>query len=553
MKMDLLTQSIVGAVANDLLSLLRDALKKSFYCKSYCKRLQKTLEEVIPVLDEVFTTGSEQFSQHRLKKLAEFHERLKNGTELVKSCSSIRRYNIYQNHKYAKKILALEKYINNFNSKQGWVHTLCDVQHLRGDVREGVDRILQQIREGQESPLPQQMMIDQMGLLQIDEKMTNSSLQIPDLPEFPVGLQISVDELRKRLFLKDISPLAVKGMGGSGKTTLAIALCNDPAIKGYFKDRIIFITVSQSPNLKGIIERMWDKIVRSRRPDFLGVEDARMQFQQGLRQSKSGPTLVVLDDVWKKDHLEKLLFKAEGYKTVITTRNSIVTTNCQYDLQLLSEADALSLFCFWAFKQETIPEAQDEDLVKQVVAECKGLPLALKVIGSSLHNKCPAVWKDGRVRLSRAQSISDYHKEGLLKCIETSVDMLEEEVRECFLDLGSFPEDRKNSVAALLDLWVYVRELDWEAAYTNLIELKSRNLVTLVDSPMDRFGNLYSSSCEHFIQHDVLRDLAIYSTDKELINRRKRLIMPRMENSLPPQWKKYADCALDAEIVSLHT
>ncbi|GLJ30695.1 hypothetical protein SUGI_0608150 [Cryptomeria japonica] len=554
MKMvDLVTQSIVGSVANELLSLVRDAIKKSYNCKNYCKRLEKALEEIIPLLEEVITTGSEEISQLRQKQLGDLHKKLKDGTELVNNCSKVKRYNLYKSYKFANKILALEKYIINFHPKQGWLHTLCDMQHLSVSMKEGFEKIQVEIAT-RELQQPQLMIIDSMSQLQIDEEIRSHIPQIPELPKFPVGLQISIDELWKRLSPKDVSHVAVKGMGGSGKTTLAIALCTDPKIKDLYKDRIVFETVSQSPNLKVTIERLWDKIVRGHRPDFHNVEDAHMQFQQRLNQMKSRPTLVVLDDVWKKHHLEKLLFKAEGYKTVITTRDSLVEANCQYDLQLLRDADALSLFCFWTFGQHTVSETVDQNLVSQVIEECKGLPLALKVIGSSLCDKPPAVWRDAINRLSQAEPISDYHKDGLLSCLKTSIDILEREVHECFLDLGIFPEDRKNSVAALLDLWVYVHELDWEAAYRNLTELNSRNLLSLVNSPMDHFGNMCGSSFELFIQHDVLRDLALNLTrNEEPINMRRRLIMPRRENFVPRIWKRYADSPFNAEIVSLHT
>jgi len=92
----------------------------------------------------------------------------------------------------------------------------------------------------------------------------------------------------------------------------------------------------------------------------------------------------------------------------------------------------------------------------QVQAKCKGLPLALKVIGSSLHGKPRPVWESAKNKILNGESISDYHKEGLLKCLQTSIDVLDEEARECFLDLGLFPEDRKISITILLEIWVYV-------------------------------------------------------------------------------------------------
>ena len=118
----------------------------------------------------------------------------------------------------------------------------------------------------------------------------------------------------------------------------------------------------------------------------------------------------------------------------------------------------------------------------QVQMECKGLPLALKVIGSSLHGKPYFMWARAKNKLLNGELVSNYHKEGLLRCLESSIDVLEEEARDCFLDLGSFPEDKKISVDALLDIWVYVRKMEWKDAFVVLLELASRNLLNLTSN-----------------------------------------------------------------------
>jgi len=77
-------------------------------------------------------------------------------------------------------------------------------------------------------------------------------------------------------------------------------------------------------------------------------------------------------------------------------------------------------------------------LWSKVQAECKGLPLALKVIGSSLHGEPRPGWESAKNTLLNGVWISNYHKEGLLRCLESSIDVLDEEAQECFLDLGPF-------------------------------------------------------------------------------------------------------------------
>lgn len=91
----------------------------------------------------------------------------------------------------------------------------------------------------------------------------------------------------------------------------------------------------------------------------------------------------------------------------------------------------------------------------QVQVECKVLPLSLKVIGNSLHGKPHLVWDSAKNKILNGEPISYYHKEQLLICLETNIDVVNEKLWECFLDLCSFPEDRKISVDTLLDIWVY--------------------------------------------------------------------------------------------------
>ncbi|XP_057840518.2 uncharacterized protein LOC131050374 [Cryptomeria japonica] len=305
-----------------------------------------------------------------------------------------------------------------------------------------------------------------------------------------------------------------------------------------------------------ILETMWEKIVGKNKPEFQNAEDAHIQLkQQLLKQLK--PTLVILDDVWDRVSLENLLFEGPGYKTLITTRDSsIIPKNLStqvYQLPLLGHEDALSLFCFWAFGQTSIPCTADANLVEEVEAECKGLPLALKVIASSLHGEPPVVWEIAKIKLSKGEPISDYHKEGLYKFLETSIELLDDVVRECFLDLGSFPEDKKICADALLDIWVYVRNLEWQDAFVILLELASRNLLNLTSNSGSGAAISHGSVSElYFSQHDVVRDLALYLGCQGDLVHRKRFLMPRKELTLPRSWA-FCDTQFDAQIVSVHT
>jgi hypothetical protein len=105
------------------------------------------------------------------------------------------------------------------------------------------------------------------------------------------------------------------------------------------------------------------------------------------------------------------------------------------------------------------------------------------VIGSSLHHKPRPVWEIAKDKLSRAEPISEDHKDDLLSRLETSIDILNDKEKQCFLDLGAFPKGRKFSVDSLLDIWVYVREMEWPEAFEVLLEFASRNLMILTGYP----------------------------------------------------------------------
>ena len=65
---------------------------------------------------------------------------------------------------------------------------------------------------------------------------------------------------------------------------------------------------------------------------------------------------------------------------------------------------------------------------------------------------------------------------------------------------------------------------------------------------------MYSTYYEICVsQHDVLRDLAIYLSSREDINRRRRLLMPRREEGLPKEWERNLDEPFNAQIVSVYT
>lgn len=118
---------------------------------------------------------------------------------------------------------------------------------------------------------------------------------------------------------------------------------------GYFNGRVFFLTVSQSPNVEQLKSKIWGMV-------------------SGNTILSDGNTLLVLDDVWKQSVVEQLLVKVPGCKILVVSRLKFPPSvvDCSYELDLLSENEAMALFCHFAFAQTSIPLGTDEALVKQV-------------------------------------------------------------------------------------------------------------------------------------------------------------------------------------------
>lgn len=106
--------------------------------------------------------------------------------------------------------------------------------------------------------------------------------------------------------------------------------------------------------------------------------------------------------------------------------------------------------------------------------------MALKVIGASLRDQSERYWASARNRLSRGQPICESHESQLLERMAISVQHLDGKVKDCFLDMGSFPEDTKVPLHVLINMWVETRDIDEEEGFAILMELANKNLLTLV-------------------------------------------------------------------------
>ncbi|XP_057723164.1 probable disease resistance protein At5g66900 [Arachis stenosperma] len=508
----------VGAGMQEVLRLAIEMVEKGKNFKSVLKTKKETLDALTPLVEEMKQYAREL--DRGTDTVASLEKEINKGKEIVEKCSKFRWWRFPSFPLYHDRIEERNKKLGRILSVNVQTQIGRDVMEVLYNVR----NILDIIRD------------DYGGRLG-EEKVLRGVSGVPEKPEFTVGLEEPLKKLKVEVLKKDGDRvLLVTGLGGSGKSTLAKKLCWDEQVKGMFADNIFFQTVSKSPNLKNIVQTLFEHC-GLRAPEFQTDEEAINRLGNLLRHvgDKGRPILLVLDDVWSGTDsiVEKFKFSTiPDYKIVVTSRFAFRRFHTQFHLKPLGDDDAVSLFHHFTQAKDTNSYKPDENLVHEIVRGCNGSPLALKVIGGSLCHHPYEFWQTMKERLKSNKDL-DSHLQNCLDIVE------DDKEKECFMDLGLFPEDQRIRVPLLNDMWTELHELDEDGVKAmNIIHsLNSKNLANvIVTRKVATDVEMYYNN--HFLmQHDLLRELANHQSNQESIERRKRLAIDLTQNGKNcPNW-----------------
>ncbi|XP_058228494.1 probable disease resistance protein At5g66900 isoform X2 [Rhododendron vialii] len=541
--------AFLGAVFGQVLKIVEEVTIKSIEFKPHLKRLQLTLNQIAPIIEDIEKLDRVlDRPPIETKMLA---DKLEEGKRLVQKCAKVRRWNLCAKTFYANKLIAFDKSLERLFNIDVTAQISRDSRKIQETVNV-IDGRLERIetRVGGSG-----------GVCKSNTNGFVGCCLVPKVGGFVVGFEEPVREVKALLMSGgEQQVVVVSAPGGCGKTTLAKMVGHDEEIKGMFKDNIFFVTAPKAPSLKVVIESLFEHS-GVQVPEFQTDEDAvyqleRYQLERMLKQIGPYHILLVLDDVWSgwESLIEDLTTQIPEIKILVTSRFVFPRFESTYKLKLLGDKDAMALFRHSAFPKDGRSSIPD-DLVDKIVRGCGGFPLVLEVVGRSLYGKPKEIWKRTLKQWSEKSIFSSESNNEILIRLQTSLNSLDEMSKECYLDLASFPEDRRIPAMALIDMWVGLYNLDEddEEAIAILHELSLRSLVDQVVTRKDasEISGYYN---EHFAtQHDLLRELAIHQCSQELIENRKRLIIEIEGNDFPRWWIEQGQHSICPRLVSIST
>ncbi|GKC47168.1 TMV resistance protein N-like protein [Tanacetum coccineum] len=241
----------------------------------------------------------------------------------------------------------------------------------------------------------------------------------------------------------DAKLLVIWGMGGSGKTTLAryIIYSNHDKFENISIIEHISSKWKEPQHLLELQEKLLEGVLGGKKRKILSESRGTSMIEQALETTKS---LIFLDDIANHEQLLRLIGTGkinEESKIIVTTRETKIAEwfgsrygRCwEYKMRLLDPDESLELLSLHAFGSKN-PLEEYKELAQEVLVYCKGNPLALEVLGSSLSQDINILsWKSALDKIK-----SNIHS-GIHSVLKTSYDSLPHDCeKNLFLHIACF-------------------------------------------------------------------------------------------------------------------
>nr|WLD25411.1 disease resistance protein RGA2 [Morus macroura] len=441
------------------------------------------------------------------------------------------------------------------------VHSSCVLKggfHLI-KLRKRINSIKDKLRSISESRQRYQI---QFSSGEVFDSLRNLRRSYPDDDEedgHVISMESTMAALKAQLMKEEDRRCVVSivGMGGLGKTTLAKKVYKDVDVMKQF-DCHAWVFVSQKYVLREVLseilmqvgfqaeqERILRKEIipikelleerRNRREILKGLEDHDLieSIKDELRDQRY---LIVLDDVWSIEAWSTIQsafpIGKPGSKILFTTRIERVAFSADPQSSaikppLLTPEESWELLKRKAIPSKALSESggypsEFEELGKEMVDKCGGLPLAIVVLAGLLRTKINSSQQLEKLKkdvktliINNLKSEQQYRVEDIL---ELSFQDLPYYLKPCFLYLGIFPEETDIPKRKVIRLWIaegFVPILGGEVQAENIAE---QYLGELIDRCMVQVGKRDHTgkgvkTCQ---LHDLFRDFCTSKSKEEV-------------------------------------
>ncbi|XP_048594192.1 disease resistance protein RPS5-like [Brassica napus] len=342
---------------------------------------------------------------------------------------------------------------------------------------------------------------------------TNARAEEVEMPLPPtiVGQEKMLEKAWKHLMDTGTEVMGLYGMGGVLER-INIKFLEHP-VDGV--DIVIFVVVSNELRVEiiqdviaenlGFRGEEWSRKTKREKALVLHTSLKKMRF------------VLLLDDIWKEVDLNEIGVpfptRANGCKVVFTTRFREVCGQMGVDdpmeVKCLESKEAWDLFRAKVGKITLESHPDILELACQVAGKCRGLPLALNIIGENMASKRTVEeWEQAVDTLASSAADFPGMEDHILPVLKYSYDSLKgEHVKSCFLYCALFPEDFAIEKEKLIDYWICEGFID-EKQGLNKAKNQGYGIIgTLVQACL----LTEEEECEsHVRMHDVVREMALW-------------------------------------------